>query len=134
MTLLDIRNQIVSSLVKKDTFVKSDFATIKLQKTHETDRDDLIRASLGELCDAGLIRRVGESDTWILSGPMNAQGQNIHLSMETCNAVAEEINAFLDAHEIQGPRADALRISEGDIVALLGIIEAVIGDEMEDDQ
>lgn len=126
MTLTDIRNQIVDHLCHKDTFTKSDFEAIQLDTEHDDTKDGLIRESLAELCERDLIRKVGELDTWILTEPLNARGQEVGLSMETCNEVAKTINAYLDGNEIKGPRVDALNISEGAIVALIKVIDTLL--------
>lgn len=125
MTLLDVRNQIVSHFCKNDTFALENFKDIKVDDKFENDKDDLIIAALDNLESMNLIRGVSEN-LWILINPLNSAGQEVHLSMNVCNAIAETINAFMDANEIKEVKVDSLDIQERDIVELLSIIGEIL--------
>ncbi len=125
MTLLDIRNQIVSHLCQNDTFSSENFKDIKVDDKFDGEKESLIIAALDNLESINLIRGVSEN-LWILINPLNSAGQDIHLSMNVCNAIAETVNAFMDANEIKDVKVDPLDIQERDIVELLKIIGEIL--------
>ncbi len=63
----------------------------------------------------------GHSDTKAI----NANGQEVQLSMPVCNEIASVINTDLEAKGIQD-RVDALNLHEGHIIALLAIIDQIL--------
>lgn len=134
MTLLHIRSQLVSILCQQDTITAADFGQIKVTKDVADHKDALIRAALAELVSMGMLRDAGtpESGLWILSSPLNAGGQDLHLSMQVANGVAECINTFLDAREMDGDRVDPLNIHEGHVVMLLEILGDVLTTDPDD--
>lgn len=127
MTLLPVQNQVIASLCEKDTFSVADFAAVKVAPELNDRHDDIVRAALANLVDAGLIKPAG-SDLWILSMPLNASGQDVHLSMPICNEIASIINTDLEAKGIED-RVDALNLHEGHVVALISIIDEILGQE-----
>lgn len=127
MTLLPIQNQLIQVFCEKDTFSASDFATIKVIPELNDRRDDIVRAALSNLVEAGMIKPAGEG-LWILSQPLNAAGQEVHLSMPICNEIASIINTDLEAKGIE-ERVDALNLHEGHVVALISIIDEILGNE-----
>ena len=127
MTLLSIRNQIVGILLQKDSVSVSDFSGIKVPDDLADRREDLVRTALGTLCEAGAIRPVG-NDLWILVSPLNAAGQDVHLSMTVCNEIADVLNTDLAAKEVD-EQVDVLNIHEGHIVGLLQIINDILAGE-----
>lgn len=127
MTLTDIRNDIIDTFCHKDTFTREDFDAVDVGAEHDEQKEALVREALAELCEIGMARKVGDSDLWILTESLNARGQEVGLSMETCSEVARTVNAFLDGNDIEGPRVDALNITEGAIVALYRIIAKELG-------
>jgi len=132
MTLVSLTNQLVGILCQKDTISSADFVGIKVAKDIEDRKELLIRAALGALVESGMIRPAGD-DLWILVAPLNAAGQEIHLSMPLCNEIASVINTDLEAKGIED-RVDALSLHEGHIVALLAIIDEILNTDPEADQ
>ncbi len=124
MTLASVTNQIVGSLCEKDTFSISDFAGVKVAPELADHKDDIVRAALSNLVETGMIKPAGEG-LWILSMPINANGQEVQLSMPVCNEIASVINTDLEAKGIQD-RVDALNLHEGHIIALLAIIDQIL--------
>lgn len=132
MTLLDVRNRVLTHFTTNDTMCPEDFASIKIDEPYESARDNLILRALEQLEEVELIARV-EEDLWILVEPLNANGQDIHISTNVANGVAMVINAYLDANGIEGGRADTLNVGEADILALITIIGNVINLEPKQD-
>ncbi len=129
MTLLDTRNQIVGRICEKGLFTTDDFLSIKVPAEFAAQRDDLTRAALEQLCNIGMLAKVGDN-MWILSDPLNGGGQEVGLSMGVCNEIANVINTFAAAENAEA-QVDALNIHEGHIVALLQIIDQILGNETE---
>lgn len=127
MTLLDCRNQIIGLLCQKELITTDDFPSIKVDPAFADRRDDLIRAALDQLCNFGMIAKVGDQ-TWVLSEPLGGAGQEVQLSMGLCNEIANVINTFAAAKDVEH-QVDALNIHEGHIVALLQIIDEILGNE-----
>lgn len=130
MTLLHVKNQIVSRLCNRDTFGSNDFSGINVTKDLVDQKDGLIRAALEELEDSGLIKAAGQ-DFWILSMPLQAAGADVRISMPVCNEIAKTINTFFQAKKIEADAVDAMNIQEGHIVALLDILNDVISTDVE---
>lgn len=124
MTLLEIRNQLVGHFCQKDTFIADDFDKIKVSKDLGSNREMLVTAALGDLIEIGMIKHV-DSGLWILCGPINAAGSDVHLSMHTCNEIADAINTNLASKGIDN-KVDVLNIQEIHVVALIEIINELI--------
>ncbi len=131
MTLLDIRNQIVGTLCAKNSFAEADFAKVRLEKEHESSRKGLVLAALEELVTAGIVKKIvnespdGQFDVatslWVLSSPLNAQGQQVGLPMNLANDIAEFVNQFNFENDKDEDEVDSLSLHAGDIASLLGI-------------
>lgn len=130
MTLVTLKNQLLGFLCQKDIFSVNDFDSVKLPKELEDQREPLIKAALDDLSSMGMIKPVGAT-MWILTMPLNAAGQEVHLSMPVCNEIADVINTDLEAKGVED-RVDALNLHEGHIIALLAIIDEILGGEPND--
>lgn len=125
--LIEIQNQIVGFFIQNDVMTSSDFQSIKVGNDLADKKDAAIIASLGLLAEAGLIKSLGDN-TWILVAPLNSAGQEVHLSMATCDEIANVINMDLQSKDIDD-RVNSLEIHEGHILTLLGIIDELLGKE-----
>lgn len=125
MTLLDIRNQLFSHFCEEDTFSIQQFSSIEIDKSLESSRDDIIRAALDEMVAMGVSKKVGNS-LWMLSAPVNSHGQTIQITMPTSEVVAETIETFLKANEIDHDPVDKFNLHEGHIWQLIGIINDLV--------
>lgn len=131
MTLLDIRNQIFSHFCEKDTFSNLEFTNIKIEKSLEDHRDSLIRAALEEMGEVKLCKKVGDN-LWIMSNPVGSAGQTIQLSMRASETVAETIETFFKANNVEHEPIDKFNLHEGHIWQLLGIINDLVEDGTEE--
>jgi hypothetical protein len=132
MTYLDLSNQVVSVLLESPVFTNEHFAAIKIDPQYEEKREALIRSTLRLLESAGLIKQA-DSDFWMLTQPLGAMGQDIHLSAKTASFVADVINTYLAANKVDGDHANALSIGEEDILMLVQIIGDVISTDPDDE-
>lgn len=134
MTLLQIRNALVSHLSEHDTVTPEDFGSIELPNDLQDHREALIRTVLADLCEAGMLRALGPAGEpatmWVLTSPLGAAGQEVGLSLPTCAAIADEINAYKDTFDRDDwPTADALSLGEPQILMLLTIIGHIRSNE-----
>lgn len=129
MTLLNLRNQLTGLFTDRDTLTVADFAAVKLTEDLEPYRDNLIRTVLKDLTETGMIRDLKvpgqeQPSAWVLTVQLGHSGQQVPLGYDTAVAVADEINAYRDAFELEDewPEADALHITEDQVLMLLTII------------
>lgn len=127
MSLLDVQNQIIGSLLENDIFGKDEMAKVKIDDRLSDNRDDVMRAVMQMLVDANVVRKVGD-DLWVLIAPLNSSGQEIHLSMPVCNEIAEVLNMDLESKGIN-ERVSSLGIDESHIIGLLSIINELLSRE-----
>lgn len=134
MTLLDIQNQLVAFFTNNGVFSLLENGTsINVSKEFGDQKEGLIRLCLKDLETAGMVKEIpGGSNQWILTAPLGHSGQQIEISHSTSSLVAEEINAFIDAAEVDWAKANALSLHEGNIVMLLGIIATLRGDDKQE--
>ncbi len=127
MTLLDVRNQIVSKLCTKTTFAPEDFDAVKVRPEFEDRKEAMVLAALDELSIMGMVRPIhGDSTIWMLSSPLGMSGQQVHISMGTAVQIADIINTYLGANDLGGEPADALNIAEIDIITIIGILGDIL--------
>lgn len=127
MSLLDVQNQIIGSLLENDIFGKDEMAKVKIDDRLSDNRDDVMRAVMQMLVDANVVRKVGD-DIWVLIAPLNSSGQEIHLSMPVCSEIAEVLNMDLESKGIN-ERVSSLGIDESHIIGLLSIINELLSRE-----
>jgi hypothetical protein len=124
MTLLDTRNRLLTYFTTHDTISHDEFGEINVGE-YEDSRDGVILTALEQLEEMRLVSQVDEN-LWMLVEPLNANGQDIHITTNIANGIAMVINAYLDANGVEGGRADSLNITEADLLALITIIGNVI--------
>lgn len=130
MTILHATNALLDHFTSKDTFDEDDFDSIKLayEGTGDNAHFGILFAALEQLVEDGVIVEIDEME-WMLREPLNMRGQDIHISSTTASAVAMVINAWLHAQGATGARANAMNLSEVDIVMLYNILGDIL--EME---
>lgn len=128
MTLLDVRNQIISHFCEKDSFTRNDFINVEVDQLFEDQKDNLILSCLIELEKREIIVKISDS-LWILTNPLNFSGQKINISMAVANAITETVNTFLEANNIEDTKVDSLNITEANIVDLLKIIGEILNND-----
>ena len=81
----------------------------------------------------GLCKPAGDK-LWILSSPVGAAGQTVQLSMRASEAVAETIETFFEAHDVEHEEIDKFNLHEGHIWQLLGIINDLVEGDEDDEE
>jgi hypothetical protein len=134
ITLLDVRNQLMGIFCQKSVFSENEIDSIKLTEDFNDRKHSIVVAALQQLEEMGLIKQVSEKD-WMLTHPIGSSGQEVKMSMQTCNEIANTINTFLKAQNDEDtPRADALNINEGHIITLLQIMDVILMDGKPDSE
>ena len=137
MTLTEIRNQLIGHLIKKDQFsLKDDCSSIKVSKDQIAIKNDLIKLTFKDLEKGGMVMKTnldGE-DLWILEFPLGQQGQQVRLSFEAANAVADLLNQF---KEVLGngkntQPTEVLNITEQDIIQMVMMCRQLLEKEDKD--
>jgi predicted deacylase len=132
MTLIDIRNQLVSCLSKQSIFImKDDKNRIKIDPKIEECRESLITAAFEAIEEVGLAKSLkdesGEKTLgWILTADLELHSQTLTISGEVANAIAETINTFLASHGMIEDKCNKLSINENDLMALVSILNDML--------
>ena len=132
MPLLHINNQIISILFQDNYFSEENYSSIDIKTELEENRTDLIETALQELVAANMIRQVGKQKLWIMILPPGSQGQQLSLNFHTCLAIADTINSFAKANNLEIEAVNPLDIGESHIINILEIIQDLISDAKED--
>jgi hypothetical protein len=82
----------------------------------------LITLALKEMQESGLVKPVTtELDFWLLVRPLNQIAQTVSISAPTADMIAEIVNSYREANNVEGGMISKLAIDEGDINNLCAI-------------
>lgn len=136
MTIVDVKNQLISHFFTKDIFTPDDFTSIKLDEASDEYRDELISAALGELERGGVLFKVSSSTktAYVLSQNLGSFTQQVTLSPGAAEAIAETVNPFRIANEEAEwmQVCDKTNINELDVLNLINIIHFLLDNEQDD--
>lgn len=131
MTLIEIKNQLITFFLKTDTFISpKDLKSIKVSKNQEFIKNELVSSVLDDMEKDGMIKKIipnvasteySYSATNIL--PFSMLGQTIEIGSQTAELVAEIVNQYNESTGNKSEVVDKLNITEMDIQKL-GIITA----------
>jgi hypothetical protein len=124
MTVLEVKNQMVTHFLKHDTFdpVKHAF-DITYDKDTADFREQLCSIALGELEQAGFVRRLNqpEKSIWVLTQPIASHVQQVAISPIIADMLASVVNFHNELDEIDYV-VDSTKIDEGVIARLINIV------------
>lgn len=136
MTLLEVKNQLVTHFLSHDTFdpVKHAF-DVTYDKEVADFREQMTATALAELEAAGFIRRFdsGDKSLWVLTQPIASFPQQVTLSPITCNMIASIVNFHNDLEEIDYV-VDQTKIDESAIGRLIQIVSEYDDEAFGDDE
>lgn len=136
MTIVDIKNQLISHLFDNDSFdLAQDGPKLTLSDDLEPVRAEVVASVLGELEDMKMVKKVsfGERSVWLLTQPFDSFSQTLVLSAAASEILAETINSFRDANEIEADICDKTKITEEDLINLVNICHVLLdGSDMID--
>lgn len=126
MTILTIKNQLLTHFMSHDTF---DFSRHALELEFDKElagfREQMVTAACEELEKMGLVKKMLANDSakeiWVLVQPLAAFQQQVIISPITANMVALTVNHHNEMDEIEG-RCDMTKIDEADILRLVQIV------------
>ena len=131
MTLLEVKNQLISFFFSHDSF---EFKRHQLEVTFDKDsadfREPLLREALADLERIGIVKKmvvagdeVAEArESWMLTQPVFSFSQNLVVGALTAEIIANTING---ASEDLGVKlsCDKTKLGEQDLLKLCGIID-----------
>lgn len=129
MTLLHVTNQLISFFTKEHILSKEDFSMISVDSKLEDVRDSIILTSLEHLIELGIVKKIIDQDAWIMSVPAGLNGQEISISLPVASAIADTINTFYKANNIDANPVDPLDVGESNIVTLIEILHDLINEQ-----
>lgn len=133
MTILDVKNQLVSYFFGSDVFNigGQEADQIKLADDLAPYRQQALRAALQELELTGIVKRLAspDGDAWVLNQSFGSVPQTVVISPQCAEWLGNTINGFREAHDLEEDACDKTRITENDIVNLLSILHQVMEHE-----
>jgi len=140
MTLMEIKNQLLTFFLKNDTFVlaeESDLKKIKTNSHQETVKKDIISSVLDELAKDGLVVKVINDQQrtvcYSLIAPFASFSQNIEISAQTAELITEILNQYFQSKNQTDYIVDKLNINEFDIQQL-AILTAQLLNNLDSDE
>jgi hypothetical protein len=122
MTIIEIQNQIHSLFLKTDTFIfPDDVKKINVDKHQICAKSDLIKKILHLFEEKKMLLSydIGDGKTsYTLFAPLGSEGQEIAISQQTSELVAEIINQYRRANNIEAGLADKLNLGDRDIQSI----------------
>lgn len=129
MTILEVKNQLVSHFSQKTYFGEEDISNIKLPEELSQFKDSLVYEALGDLEKIEMVKKVvsaEEEECWVLVRPFGSYVQNVEISPHAAEAISNTINHFAEANDLEWPVADKTFLLENDIMMLVDIIHEIL--------
>jgi len=129
MHLIEVRNQVITVILKKDSFnLSTDIGKIKLNKELDLFKRELVIASFEALEQANYVKKLtnGNEILWISQKELNSSQQDINISIYTAEAIANTINTYRDFTGIKEGVSDKTKISEIDVQSLTLIVSDLL--------
>ena len=129
MTILDVKNQLISHLLTHTSFAPSDIGSINVGPDLDGQQYNMVCAAFDDFEKDGMVRGFTLQDglkTWVLTRPLGDFVQEITLSPMAAEAIANTINGFVNANELNWPTSDKMNMHEGDILTLVEIIHEML--------
>ena len=126
MTIFDASLKLYGWFSEHDSFCletdeKKLMSDVKRKKFEHKEEIAAIKCALDELCKMEVIEtaRVDDSSVWVLKKSFQTLTQNLNLSPETAMSVAQIVNGFCEAFNMDTEKADPKELSEQDIKNLV---------------
>ena len=124
MTILDVKNQLVTHFLKHDTFDLTKHAfEVTYDKETADFREELTREALSQLETQGFAKKLSREgkDIWVLLQPIGSYVQQVSISPIIADMMASIVNFHNELDEIDYV-VDKTKVDEGVIARLLNII------------
>lgn len=131
MTLVEVRNQVLTHFFTKSIFCEVDIPGIKADEEAEPFKSELVYAALADLEKLEIVRRLVPEfedglDAWVLIQPLNSYVQDVAVSLSTADLVGETINSFIAGNELDWTPCDKTQIIQDDMLTLVEIIHIIL--------
>lgn len=130
MQMIDIRNQIISVLVKHGYFILSSHSKlIEIEQELGKFKNSIIVQSFRKLEELNVVTKVSENmgDTaWVPEGTYQSKTQELTVSNSTAEYLANAINFYRKEKGIKDGACDKLSIKDSDIQSLILIYEQTL--------
>lgn len=129
MTIIEIKNQLISHFYDHESFcLDTDGPKVRLSDDLEKVREQVIETVLYDLQASNLVRKVqsAEKSVWLLTQSFDSFNQNVVISANAAELIADMINDFRDINEIPGDMCDKTKIIEADLMNLVNIIHVLL--------
>lgn len=134
MTILGVKNQLVSHFLSHDTYDLTRHAFEVVYDKHTADfREEMTIAALANLEQAGFVKKLTKEDKsiWVLVQPMNAHVQQVAVRPIIAEMIANAVNFHNDLDNIDY-QVDKTKIDEGALARLIQIISEYDDEMMEE--
>jgi hypothetical protein len=124
MTILGVKNQLVSHFLSHDTYDPNKHAFDVVYDKETADfREQLTCAALEQLELSGFVKKLVNSDRaiWVLVQPISSYAQNVVISPIMADMIANVVNFHNEIDELDYI-VDKTKIDEGAIARLLNVI------------
>lgn len=124
MTILDVKNQLVTHFLKHDTYDPTRHAfEVTYDKETADFREELTKEALIQLDAQGFVKKLSKEgkDIWVLVQPIGAYVQQVSISPIIADMMASIVNFHNELDEIDFV-VDKTKIDEGVIGRLLNIV------------
>lgn len=129
MTLVEVRNQVITVLLKNNMFImQNDLKAIKVPKVLSEIKQSLVESSFELLQEAGYVKKINSEKGlyWILEKDIASKEQSVVITPYTAEAVANVINQYREAMNIKNGEANKLSITEDDLQSLIVICSTLL--------
>lgn len=136
MTIVDIKNQLISHYFDNDSFdLAEDGPKLTLSDDLEAARPHVVTSVLDELEEMKMVKRIKGTDVWLLTQSFDSFNQTVVLSAAASEILADTINWFREENEIEADLVDKTKLTEHDIMNLVNICHVLLddGDEIDED-
>jgi hypothetical protein len=129
MTLVEIRNQVITVLLKNNMFImNTDSKSIKVPKALSAIKELLIESSFELLQNAEYVKKFKSEENlyWILEKDIANSKQEVQVSPYTSEAIANIINQYREAMNIKHGECNKLKIVEDDLQSMVVICSTLL--------
>lgn len=122
MTLVEIRNQLITQFLKSDTLsLKYLTSKIKVSKNQEKIKENLIKSVLDDMVEDGFCNRINGAEddfVYVSSVPFGTHGQNVNISYSTAEIIATILEQYAASRKIDDLTVNKLELKESDLLNL----------------
>ena len=90
---------------------------------NQFEKSSLLSAILRDLEQSKIVTHLTGSHKWILTSPVGSEGQSVNIGINTALSVANTINSYREALQINGEFCDPLSVTEKDLANLVQICQ-----------